>query len=110
VARIGREGAVLYLGASAAPEHVRQDRRCCHEVLRHRELCRDRRDSSPFTPPSVVPELHLDSGFAADAYHPCRRLLGSDGTTAATSAGPAHLRAAAVCPPAHVLLVDLIFN
>ena len=90
---------MFYLGASAAPTHVRQDPRCCHEVLRRRELRRGRRDSSPSAPPSVVLELRLDSGFAADAFHPCRRLLGSDGTAAATGAGPAHLRAAAVCFP-----------
>jgi hypothetical protein len=29
---------MLHLGASGAPEHVRQDHRCCHEVLRRREL------------------------------------------------------------------------
>jgi hypothetical protein len=50
-------------------------------------------------PPSAVLELRLDSGFAADAFHPCRRLLGFDGTTAATGAGLAHLRAATVCFP-----------
>jgi hypothetical protein len=50
---------------------------------------------------SVVLELRLDSGFAADAYHICRRLLGSEGTVGPTGAGPAHLRAAAVCSPRH---------
>jgi hypothetical protein len=90
---------VLYLGASAAPEHVRQDRRCCHEVLRRRELRRGRRDSSPSVPPSVVLELRLDSGFTTDAFHTCRRLLGSDGTTTAIGAGPTHLCAAAGCFP-----------
>jgi hypothetical protein len=92
-------GAVLHLGASGVPEHVRQDHRCCCEVLRRRELRRNRRDSSPFAPPSVVLELRLASGFATDACHLCRRLLGSEGTTAPTGAGPAHLRAAAVCSP-----------
>jgi hypothetical protein len=95
-ARSVREGVVLYLGASEAPEHVRQDHRCCHEVLRHRELRRGCRDFSPFASPSVVLELRLNSGFATDAFHPCRRLLGSDGTAAATGAGPAHLCAAVV--------------
>jgi hypothetical protein len=98
-ARIGREGAVFYLGASGAPEHIRQDHRCCHEVLRRRELRRGRKDSSPSAPTSVVLELRLDSGFAADACHLCRRLLGSDGAATATGAGPAHLRAATVCSP-----------
>jgi hypothetical protein len=50
---------------------------------------------SPSAPPSVVLELHLDSDVTADACHPCRRLLGSDGT----AAGPAHLRATTVCSP-----------
>jgi hypothetical protein len=90
---------VVYLGASGPPEHVRQDHRCCHEVLRRRELRRGRRDSSPSAPPSIVLELRLDSGFAANACHPCRWLLGSDGTAPATGAGPAHLRATAVCLP-----------
>jgi hypothetical protein len=99
VARSVREGAVLYLGASVAPEHVRHDHQCCHEVLHCRELHRGRRDSSPSAPPSVVLELRLDSGFAADAFHPCRRLLGYDGTASTPGAGPAHLRAIAVCPP-----------
>jgi hypothetical protein len=54
-----------------------------------------RRDSSPSVPCSVVLELRLDSGFATDTCHPCRRLLGSDDTTTS----PAHLRAAAVCSP-----------
>jgi hypothetical protein len=94
-----RPGAVLYLGASAAPEHVQQDHQCCHEVLRRRELRRGHRDSSPFAPPNVVLELRLGSGFAADSFHPCRRLLGPDGTAAATGARPAQLRAAAVCFP-----------
>jgi hypothetical protein len=85
--------------ASTAPEHVRQDHRCCHEVLRHRELRRGRKDSSPFAPPSIVLELRLDSGFVDDASHPCRWLLGSDGTAAATGAGTAHLRAVTVCSP-----------
>jgi hypothetical protein len=88
---------VLLLGGSGALEHVREDHRCCHEVLRRRELRRGRRDSSPSAPPSVVLKLRLNSRFAADACHPCRWLLGSDGTAAATSAGPAHLHAAAVC-------------
>jgi hypothetical protein len=90
---------VLYLGASAAPEHVRQDHRCCHEVLCRRELRWGCRDSSPSAPRSIVLELRLDSGFAADAFHPCRRLLSSDGTAAATGIGPAHLRATTVCFP-----------
>jgi hypothetical protein len=90
---------VLYLGASGAPEHTRHDHHCCHEALCRRELCWGRRDSSPFAPPSVILELRLDSGFAANVCHPCRRLLGSDDTAAATGAGPAHLRAAAVCSP-----------
>jgi hypothetical protein len=88
---------MLYLGGSTAPEHVRQDHRYCHEVLRRRELRRGHRDSSPSAPPSVVLELRLDSGFVADTSYPCRRLLGSDGTAAAIGAGPAHLRAATVC-------------
>jgi hypothetical protein len=97
-ARIVREGVVLYLGASAAPEHVRQDCRGCHEVLRRCELHRGRKDLSPSTSPSVVLELRLDSGFTADTSHLCRWLLGSDGTAAATGAGLTHLRAATVCP------------
>jgi hypothetical protein len=99
---------MLYLGASAAPEHVRQDHHYCHEVLRRRELRRGRRDSSPSAPPSVVLELCLDSGFTADASHPCRRLLGSDGTVVATGAGPTC--SSCLFPPAKVLSVDLIFN
>jgi hypothetical protein len=51
---------MLYLGASAAPEHVRQDHRCFHEVHRRRVLRQGRRDSSPSAPPSVVLELRLD--------------------------------------------------
>jgi hypothetical protein len=90
-------GGVLLLGASGAPEHVREDPRCGHEVLRRRELRHGRKDSSPSASPSVVLELGLDSGFAADACHLCRRVLGSEGTAAPTGAGPAHLRAAAVC-------------
>jgi hypothetical protein len=90
---------VLLLGASGAPEHVREGRRCCHEVLRRRELRRGRRDSSPSEPPSIIIELRLNSGFAADACHLCWRLLDSEGTTAPTGAGPALLRAAAVCSP-----------
>jgi hypothetical protein len=84
---------VLYLGASAAPKHVRQDHRCYHEVLCCRELRRGHSDSSPPAPPNIVLQLRLDSGFTADASHPCRLLLGFDGTTTAT------LRAAAVCSP-----------
>jgi hypothetical protein len=53
-------------GASGAPEHVREDHRCGHEVLRRRELRWGRRDFSPSAPPSVVHELRLDSGFAVD--------------------------------------------
>jgi hypothetical protein len=90
---------VLYLGASRAPEHIQQDHRCCHEVLRRHELRRGRRDSSPSTPPSVILELRLDSGFAADTCHLCLRLLSSEGTAAATGARPAHLRVAAVWAP-----------
>jgi hypothetical protein len=60
---------VLLLGASGAPEHVREDHRCCHEVLRRRELRQGCRDSSPSAPPIVVLELRLDSGFAVDAFH-----------------------------------------
>jgi hypothetical protein len=86
-------------GASGASEQVQEHHRCCHEVLRRRELCRGRRDSSPSAPPSVVLELRLDSGFAADAYHLCRRLLGSEGTTTPTGTGPAHLRTTTVCSP-----------
>jgi hypothetical protein len=85
------------MGASAAPEHVRQDRRCCHEVICRRELRRGR--SSPSMPPNVVLELHLDSGFAVDAFHPCRQLVGSDGIAATIGAGPVHLHATAVCFP-----------
>jgi hypothetical protein len=55
------------------------------------------RYSSPSAPPSVVLELRLDSGFAADAYYLCRWVLGSEGTAAPTSAGPARLHAAGVC-------------
>jgi hypothetical protein len=90
-------GAVLLLGASGAPKHVREDPRCGHEVLRRRELRRGRRDSSPSAPPSVVLELRLDSGFAVDACYLCRRVLSSEGTAAPTGAGPACLRAAAIC-------------
>jgi hypothetical protein len=88
---------VLLLGASGAPEHVREDPRCGHEVLRRRELRRRRRDSSPSAPPSVALELRLDNGFAADACDLCRWVLGFEGTTARTGAGPARLRAAVVC-------------
>jgi hypothetical protein len=84
-------------GSSGAPGHVREDPRCSHEVLRSRELCRRRRDSSPSAPPSIVLELRLDSVFAADACYLCRRVLGSEGTTTPTGAGPARLCAAAVC-------------
>jgi hypothetical protein len=56
-------------GASGALGHVREDPRCGHEVLRSRELRRGHRDSSPFAPPSIVLELCLDSGFAADACY-----------------------------------------
>jgi hypothetical protein len=97
VARIDRDRAVLLLGATGAPEHVREDPRCGHEILHRRELRRGRRDSSPSAPPSVVLELRLDSGFAADACHLCRRVLGSEGTAAPTGAGPTCLRAATVC-------------
>jgi hypothetical protein len=97
VTRIKRDGAVLLLGALGAPEHVREDHRCGHEVLRCRELRRGRRDSSPSAPPSVVLELRLDSGFAADACHLCQRVLGFEGTTAPTGVGPARLCATAVC-------------
>jgi hypothetical protein len=90
---------VLYLGASVAPEHVRQDRRCRHEVLHRCELRRGHRDSSPFAPPSVVLELRLNSNFAVDAFHIYR--LDSDGTATATGARPAHIRVAAVCFPRH---------
>jgi hypothetical protein len=93
------QGSSALPGASATLEHVRQDHHCCHEVLRCRELRWGRRASSPSSPPSAILQLCLDSGFAADASHPCRRLLGSDGTTTATGAGPAHLHAAAVCSP-----------
>jgi hypothetical protein len=58
-ARIGRDRAVPRLGASGAPQHVREDPRCGHEVFRRRELRRGRRDSSPSAPPSVVLELRL---------------------------------------------------
>jgi hypothetical protein len=88
-------------GGSAASEHVRQKHRCCLEVLCRRELRWDHRDSSPFARRSVILQLRLDSGFATYASHPCRRLLSSDGTTTAIGAGPAHLHAAAVCPPRH---------
>jgi hypothetical protein len=88
---------VLLLGALGAPEHVQEDPRYGHEVLRRRELRRGRRDSSPSVPPSVVLELHLHSIFATDACYLCRRVLGSEGTAAPTGAGPAGLRAAAVC-------------
>jgi hypothetical protein len=84
-------------GASGAPGHVREDPRCSHEVLRGRELRRGGRDSSPSAPPSVVLELRLDSGFAADACYLCRRVHGSEGTSASTGAGPARIRAATVC-------------
>jgi hypothetical protein len=96
-ARIDRDRAVLELGASGPPGHVREDPCCGHEVLRSRELRWGCRDSSPSAPPSVVVELRLDSGFAADAYYLCRRVLGSEGTVAPTGAGPARLRATAVC-------------
>jgi hypothetical protein len=88
---------MLLLGASGAPEHVREDPHCGHEVLRRRELRRGRRDSSPSAPPSVVLELRLHSVFAADACYLCRRVLGSDDTTSPIGTGPAGLRAAAVC-------------
>jgi hypothetical protein len=61
--------------------------------------------------PSVVLELPLDSGFAADACHPCRRLLGSDDTAAATSSrARTPTCSGRLFLPAQVLSVDLIFN
>jgi hypothetical protein len=66
-ARIDRDRAVLDLGALGPPGHVREDPFCDQEVLCSRELRMGRRDSSPSAPPNVVVELHLDSGFAADA-------------------------------------------
>jgi ribonuclease HI len=41
--------------------------------------------------------LRLDSGFTAGACYHCQQVLGSKGTAAPTGAGPARLRAAAVC-------------
>jgi hypothetical protein len=96
-ARIGHDRAALLLGASGVPEHVREDPRCGHEVLRRRELRRGRRDSSPSAPPSVVLELRLHNVFVADACYLCGRVLGLEGTPAPTGAGPAGLRAAAIC-------------
>jgi hypothetical protein len=60
-----RSGSTRH-GASGPPGHVREDPCCGHEVLCSRELRRGRRDSSPSAPPSVVVELRLDCGFAAD--------------------------------------------
>jgi hypothetical protein len=73
--------------------------RSCHYGLFHEMggSKRGHRDSSPSTEPNVVLKLRLDSVFVADTCHLCRQLLGSEGTAAPTGAGPAHLRAAAVC-------------
>jgi hypothetical protein len=92
-----RDRAVPRLGATGAPQHVREDPRCGHEVFGRRELRRGRRDSSPSAPPGVVLELRLHCDFAVDACYLCQRVLGSEGTTPPTGAGPAGLRAAAIC-------------
>jgi hypothetical protein len=73
---------VLYLGASAALEHVRQDHRCCHEVLRRREL---HRGCSPtlvggFSTPTAQqqPQAHGPHTYVQRSFVPSTQLLSVD--------------------------------